>query len=566
MKKVWQQIDYDRSIATHLQEVLNIHPLFCRLLAQRGISTYEEAKAFFRPALKQLHDPFLMKDMEMAVERILLAINRKERILLYGDYDADGTTAVALLYDYLSKYTDQLLYYLPDRYKEGYGISFEGVDYAYQQQVRLIIALDCGITAQAAVRAANAYGIDCIICDHHLPEEELPEAHAILNPKQLDCDYPYKELSGCGVAFKLAQGIQQKLERPFEELLLLLDLLAISIAADIVDVMGENRILLYHGLEQLNASERLGIQALLQHKSLRIPMRVRDVVFGIAPLINAAGRMADAASAVRLLLAETDMEAQDALRALHVRNEMRKEYEQRILQEAKQMLEADAHLSERHVIVLYQKHWHKGVLGIVASKLVESYHRPVLLLAESDGRLAGSARSIKTIDIHAALSACADVLVNFGGHRHAAGVQLELFQLFALKSGLEIAVQQQQKTLDEPVLYYLGELKLSEITFGFYNLIQEFAPFGPGNQSPLFMSRKVIADQSSRVLKGRHLKMWLKQDKVATIGSIGFGLAEMYEMIKNGEPFDICHKIEINDWKGKQYIQTVAKDVKLSAT
>jgi single-stranded-DNA-specific exonuclease len=566
MKKVWRQLNYDEKVVNHLQEVLNIHPLFCRMLAQRGISTYEEAKAFFRPSLTQLHDPFLMKDMRLAVDRILLAIQKKERILLYGDYDADGTTAVALLHEYLSQHTPNLIYYLPDRYKEGYGISFEGIDFAYQQQATVLIALDCGITAQAAVRAANYYGIDCIICDHHLPEAELPEAHAILNPKQADCTYPYKELSGCGVAFKLAQGIQQQLNRPFDNLVPLLDFLAISIAADIVNVMGENRVLLHFGLEQLNVSERPGIQAILQHKSLRIPLRVRDVVFGIAPLINAAGRLADAAQAVRLLLAKTDHEAQDALRALHLRNEMRKEYEQRILQEAETMLEADVKLEDRAVIVLYQKHWHKGVLGIVASKLVEQYHRPVLLLAESDGKLSGSARSVQHIDIHAALSECTNVLTNFGGHRHAAGVQLETHQLFFLESRLEIAIRQQMEVSALPILEYVGELKLQALSFAFYNLIQEFAPFGPGNRSPLFISRGVVADKSSRVLKGKHLKMWLKQDQSATVGGIGFGLADHYEAIVDGQPFEICYKVEINNWKEKQYLQIVAKSIKPSAT
>lgn len=565
MQKKWEAIPYDQSIANDLQKKLGIHPLFCQLLVQRGITTFEAAKQFFRPTLSDLHDPFLMLNMSEAVERILLAIKRREAILLYGDYDADGVSSIALLHDFLSELNLPIEFYAPDRYKEGYGVSFKGVDYAKSKGIRLMITLDCGITAQSAVRAANAYGIDCIICDHHLPEAELPDALAILNPKQENCLYPFKELSGCGVAFKLAQGINQALHRSFDYCEKLLDVLAISIAADIVKVTGENRILLHFGLQQLSATKRLGLQLLIQQKNLEPPLRVRDLVFGIAPLLNAAGRLADAHQAVNLLLAKNAGEANKAYRTLHLRNEMRKEYEQRILAEAKEMLAENENWRDRSVIVLHQKHWHKGVLGIVASKLVEQFHRPTFLLAESDGKLMGSARSFNGIDIHVALESCSDLLINFGGHRYAAGLQLQPNDLYFLEDRLEAYISTHaSETALIPSLDYSGELDFQTITPAFWNLLQNFAPFGPGNRNPLFISRNVKADPTSRILKGRHLKLWLKQENAKAIGGVAFGLADRYPLIEAGEAIDVCYNLQMNTWKGKSNLQLVVKDLRRS--
>ncbi|MEL6720083.1 MAG: single-stranded-DNA-specific exonuclease RecJ, partial [Bacteroidota bacterium] len=379
MQKIWQATEYDTSIAEQLQKELNIHPIFCQLLAQRGIQSFEAAEKFFRPKLADLHDPFLMKGMEKAVSRILQAIDNQEKVLIYGDYDADGVTSVALLYAFLSPLLKSLDYYIPDRYKEGYGLSYEGVEFAYQNNFDLLITVDCGITAHKQIKLAKYYNIDCIICDHHLPDHHLPMADAILDPKQKDCNYPYKELSGCGIAFKIAQGINQRLERSFSHCEELLDLVAISTAADIVEMRGENRILMHYGLAQLNNTKRVGLKMLLQMSNRELPLSVSDIVFGIAPLINAAGRLADAKQAVKLLLAKDRKVAADLSNLLQLRNKMRREFDQRIVQEAKELFEEQEDWKNRSSIVLYKKHWHKGVVGIVASRMVDQYYRPCII-------------------------------------------------------------------------------------------------------------------------------------------------------------------------------------------
>ena len=406
MKKRWTLESYNSSVAQHLQEVLNINPIFCQILAQRGISTYDEAHHFFRPSLNHLHNPFLMKDMDLAVNRLASAIQSKEKILLYGDYDVDGTTSVALMFSFLKKYHDHLDFYIPDRYAEGYGVSLKGVDYAAQNEITLIIAMDCGIKANDKVTYAKEKGIDFIICDHHLPEGELPNAVAVLDPKRNDCKYPYKELSGCGVAFKLAQGFVEQNSLDISQLNELLDFVVISIACDIVPMLGENRTLAFWGMEQINTVKRPGTFSLIEVSQRKFPLNVNDIVFGLGPMINAAGRLADARQAVHLLLSKDETEAKVNANLLYQKNKLRKKIDLQIVQEAKFILEKEQErgtLESKKSIVLFRSHWHKGIVGIAASRIVESHHRPTIILAESNGFAVGSARSVKGFNIHTAI-------------------------------------------------------------------------------------------------------------------------------------------------------------------
>jgi len=563
MQKIWQAAEYDLSIAEQLQTQLNIHPVFCKLLAQRGIKTYEAAEKFFRPQLSDLHDPFLMKGMDRAVERVLQAIKNQEKVLIYGDYDADGVTSVALLYAFLSPLLRYLDYYIPDRYKEGYGLSYEGVEFAQSNNFNLLITVDCGITAISQIKLAKHYGIDCLICDHHLPESILPNADAILDPKQLDCNYPYKELSGCGIAFKLAQGINQQLKRSFSHCEELLDLVAISTAADIVEMKGENRVLMYYGLKQLNNTNRVGLKMLLQMSGRELPLSVSDIVFGIAPLINAAGRLADAKQAVKLLLAKNKNVAADLSHLLQLRNKMRREFDQRIAQEAKMLFEEQEGWQEKNSIVLYQQHWHKGVVGIVASRMVDQYYRPSIILTESNGEIVGSARSIKSIDIYAALNSCTDLLTNFGGHRHAAGLKMNAENFPAFQDRIEAYVSTHIEAQEKiPTLHYHTQLDFSHISPSFWNILQQFAPFGPGNRNPIFMTKGVLDTNYSRVLKGEHLKLSVKQKNSMSFNGIGFGLGERYRLMEGKGKVNICYNLQLNKWKGNRSIQLVVKDVK----
>ncbi|MEM9887664.1 MAG: single-stranded-DNA-specific exonuclease RecJ [Bacteroidota bacterium] len=561
--KQWQAIPYDKVTAKHLQNVLQIHPIFCQLLAQRGISTYEEARQFFRPSLSNLHDPFLMKGMEQAVARVLQAIERQENILIYGDYDADGVTAVALLYSFLLPLHKKLNYYIPDRYKEGYGVSYPAIEWAQQQNIDLIITVDCGITAHGPLKMAQYNGIDCIVCDHHLPKEELPAAFAILDPKQADCAYPYKELSGCGIAFKLAQAINQRRSRSFEHCEDLLDLVAISTAADIVEMRGENRILTYFGLKQLNQGKRLGLNRLIENSGRARPLGVSDVVFGIAPLLNAAGRLADAKQAVQLLLAQSKNTAADLSRVLELRNKMRKEYDQRIAKEANELFQKEENWQDKSSIVLYQKHWHKGVIGIAASRLVDKFHRPTFILTESEGQIVGSARSIKGFDIHKALEHCSDLLLNFGGHQYAAGLKLRKENLYLFQDRMEAYLSMHLEKADKiPTIDYSAELDLKVITPAFWDILKQFAPFGPGNRNPIFVSRELKDSAYSKVLKGKHLRLSVRQNDSQVMSGIGFGLAKKYEFMKDAMKINVCYNLQINRWKGKNYMQMTVKDIK----
>ncbi|MEM0994663.1 MAG: single-stranded-DNA-specific exonuclease RecJ [Bacteroidota bacterium] len=563
MNKQWKAIPYDQKAAQQLQLDLNIHPIFCQLLAQRGISTFEAAKQFFRPSLSDLHDPLLMLGMEKAVRRIVQAIENQEQILIYGDYDADGVTSVALLYSFLSPLHKKLHYYIPDRYKEGYGVSYQAIEQAQQQAIDLIITVDCGITAHGPLKMAQYSGIDCIVCDHHLPGESLPEAFAILDPKQADCEYPYKELSGCGIAFKLAQAINQHLARPFHHCEVLLDLVAISTAADIVEMRGENRVLVHFGLQQLNQGKRLGLNRLIENSGRTRPLSVSDVVFGIAPLINASGRLADAKQAVKLLLATSKNDAADLTRLLELRNKMRREYDQRIAAEASELFQKETDWQEKSSIVLYQKHWHKGVIGIAASRMVEKFHRPSFILTESEGQIVGSARSIKGVNIHNALEACSDLLINFGGHQYAAGLKMRKENLFFFQDRMEAYLKTQLAETDKtPTINYSAILDFKDITNAFWDILKQFAPFGPGNRNPIFVSRRVKDSGYSKTLSGKHLRLSVKQKESQVMSGIGFGLGEKYNLMNNGKQFDLCYNLQVNRWKGNVSMQMMVKDVK----
>ncbi len=564
MEKIWHSIPYNEEIARHLQDALKIHPVLCQLLAQRKVTSYEEAKNFFRPQLNDLHDPFLMKDMTKAVARLLQAIEKNEKILIYGDYDVDGTTSVAMLYAYLSSIHKHLDYYIPDRYKEGYGFSYQGIEYAISKGVKLIITVDCGISAIKPIKATQAQGIDVIVCDHHLPKAQLPPAHAILDAKQPDCNYPYKELSGCGVAFKLAQAINQKLNRPSERVEELLDYVVISIASDIVDITGENRILAYHGLKRLNTTNKLGLRMLIKRSGKELPLSISDIVFGIAPIINAAGRLADAEQAVRLLLASTKQAAVDLANLLERRNKIRREFDQRIGEEAKVLFKEQYKWEDRKSIVLFQPHWHKGVVGIVASRIADLFHRPTIILTESAGQIVGSARSINGFNIHNAIQACEDLLINYGGHDFAAGLTLNPENILAFQDRFEAIVS---TTIEEaeliPSIQYAAKLDLRDIKPGFWKILQQFAPFGPGNMNPAFISEYVQDSGYSKLLKNEHVQLNIKQIESSPFQGIAFGMGKHYHYIQSRQPFHIIYNIQNNKWQGHNYLQLMVKDIKL---
>ncbi len=561
-KKQWLAASSDPENVRHLQEVLGIPSVLCQLLAQRQITTFEQARDFFRPQWEHLHDPFLMQDMQKAVERLHHAIEKGEKILLYGDYDVDGTTSVAMMYSFLQQLHPHLDYYIPDRYKEGYGISYEGLDYAAANNITLIIAMDCGIRAVPQVRAAQHHGIDFIICDHHLPEAEIPDAVAVLDPKRPDCAYPYKELSGCGVAFKLAQAYAQQHSLSQDILTELLDFLVISIASDIVPITGENRVLAHLGLDVLTRTKRPGLLALIERSQRQRPLSISDIVFGLAPMINAAGRLADADQAVKLMLSHNRKIAEDYARVLEYRNKLRKEFDQRIAEEAAELFEEMPDWEDRRSLVLYQPHWHKGVVGIVASRMVERFHRPSIILTESGGNIVGSARSVKGFDIHEAIHSCQDLLINFGGHTHAAGLTLAPENLPYFQDRFEGYVSSHlSEDLLHPVIHYAAELNLEEITPKFWRILHQFGPFGPGNRNPIFLTRGVTDTGYSKTLKGIHLKLSVKQNQSKAFSGIAFGLGEKVDQVISQQPFDLFYTLEENKWQGKRMLQLGVKDI-----
>lgn len=555
-------MESNEEIVRQLQEQLHIHPLFCQLLAQRGITTFEAAKRFFRPEWNHLHDPLLMKDMEKAVDRLTQAIQKGEKIMLYGDYDVDGTTSIALLYSFLTKYHTNLDYYIPDRYKEGYGVSMEGIWYAHEHEVDLLITLDCGITAVDQVQRANELGIDVIICDHHLPEEKLPEAIAVLDAKRPDCNYPFKELSGCGVAFKLAQAYVEAHDLDWNQLIDLTDFLVVSIASDIVPIVDENRTLAWFGLQQLNRTQRPGLKALIDLSKRPRPLTISDIVFGLGPMINAAGRLADAHQAVRMLLSHDANVAYDYGRVLEHRNKLRKEFDQRIFQEARDLFLQDSNWRNRKSIVLYQPHWHKGVVGIVASRMVDEFHRPTIILTDSDGKVAGSARSIPGFDIHEAIGMSKKLLVTFGGHAHAAGLSLYPEDVIYFQERFEATVTTlASPEIFEPEIEVTAEINLAEITSAFWNILKQFAPFGPGNHNPTFVARNVQDIGYSRILTGNHLRLCIKQGDSMPFYGVAFGRGDDFEKVGARAPFDVCFNLQENHWQDRTSLQLMVKDM-----
>ncbi len=545
-----------------LSSALQIDVPLAKLLCQRNIETFEEAKMFFRPSLDDLYDPFLMKDMDLAVRRIEEAISNDESILIYGDYDVDGTTSVSLLYSYLSTLTPKITTYIPDRYDEGYGVSLKGIDFAEDNGFSLVIALDCGIKALNQVAYAKEKNIDFIICDHHKPGEKLPDAFAILNAKRKDCEYPFKELCGCGVGFKLIQALASKKDTPIEELVPYLDLVATAIAADIVPIVDENRVLTYFGLQVINERPRNGIKALL-HQVKKTELTITDVVFIIAPRINAAGRIKHGNAAVELLIESNYEDALSYAQEIESFNVNRRELDTKITEEALYQIRKNKE-EDRFTTVVYDKNWHKGVIGIVASRLTETYYRPTLVFTKSGDKLAASARSVKGFDVYNALQACEEHLIQFGGHKYAAGLTLKPENYVAFKSKFEAVVQTSiDPELLEPEITVDAELEFTEITPKFFRILKQLAPFGPQNMKPVFVSRNVRDNGYGKQVGSdkSHLKLSLFQgDNTQTINAIGFGLGNKIDDIHNG--FDVVYTIDENEWNGYKSLQLVLKDLK----
>ncbi len=568
MNKKWvlQQVNNEDKLIS-LQETLNLNPILCQLLLNRGIDTYDKAKAFFRPSLSELHSPFLMKDMEKAVNSILSHLNNNHRIMIYGDYDVDGTTSVTLLFSFLSQFTSNIEYYIPDRYSEGYGISDLGINTAHKNNCQLIISLDCGIKAIDTVQKAKDYGIDFIICDHHRPGKILPNATAILDPKQDLCKYPYKELSGCGVGFKLVQAIAERKNIPFSKLLPNLDLLAISIGADIVSITGENRVLAHFGLMILNENPRAGLKAFLPEipPEKNHELTITDVVFKIAPRINAAGRIAHAHKAVELLLANDPIKAKAFAKEIDNYNSERKDLDQNITEEALEMINHEEHI---WTTVVAHHTWHKGVIGIVASRLIENHYRPTIVFTEKDGKLTGSARSIPNFDMYEALNACSEHLLQFGGHYFAAGMTLDKENLSAFKKAFEAYASKvlQKEDLIEKV-HIEHELELPDITPEFYNVIKQLEPHGPDNKHPLFGAKQVVSSPWTKTVgqNNSHLSLSLfdKSNPKQTIRGIAFNQGVLYPQIAVAPRFAIAYSLSENIWKDKRNLQLMIKDIKV---
>lgn len=560
--KRWVLKEFDTALAKKLQEELKVHPILSHLLVQRNITSFEQAREFFRPSLQQLHNPFLMKDMDKAIERINAAMLNNEKILVYGDYDVDGTTSVALVYSFLKKQYPNIDYYIPDRYKEGYGISQQGIDWAHANNFKLIIALDCGIKSIDKIQYASGKGIDFIICDHHLPGDEIPAAVAVLDPKRMDCSYPYKELSGCGIGFKLLQAYAQTHQIPFDELMSYLDLVVVSIASDIVPITGENRTLAYFGLKKLNENPREGLKALLESAVSKKEVTISDIVFIIGPRINAAGRIDDAKNAVRLLLSETQHTAGNNAELLNQKNTERRQYDMDITKEALAILEQDSIYANRKTTVLYREHWHKGVIGIVASRLTEVHYKPTIVLTESNGMAAGSARSIAGFDIYSAIKECSDLLEQFGGHMYAAGLTMKLENVDKFIERFEEVVS---STIDEklltPEIEIDDEIFLKDITPSFYNILKQFAPFGPGNMKPVFVTRNLRDTGYTRIVGNDHLKVSVKDKDNYSANGIAFGMAHYEELFREG-PIDMVYTIEENEWRNEVRIDLMIKDIK----
>ena len=557
----------DNAVVRHLAGALGVTESLANLMVQRNITSPDEAYAFFNPSMDYLHDPFMMKDMNIAVERLSSAIKKNERILVYGDYDVDGTTAVALVYSFLREQGSNVEYYIPDRYKEGYGVSFQGLDTAYRNKCKLVITLDCGIKATEKIQYARTKGLDVIICDHHYPGDEIPKALAVLDPKQPGCSYPYKELSGCGVGFKLIHAYSKIQGIPFSAITHYLDLVAVSIASDIVPITGENRVLAYFGLKQLNESPRTGLKEIIREAEVCKALTIEDVVFKIGPRINAAGRMETGSRAVELLISNDIKLAAGISKEINSYNIERRSVDRVITNEAMRMISEDQSTVNAKTTVLYNPSWKKGVIGIVASRLIETYYRPTVILTESNGFATGSARSVQGYDLYQAIEACSDLLESFGGHMFAAGLTLkkENIQPF-----IERFEQYVNSTITEdqmlPRIFIDTELSFSEINDEFFRVMNQFQPFGPENMSPIFVSRNVFDSGTGRMVgsSGEHLKLDLCQETgtLRTIPAIAFSQANHFEYIKAGNPFDICYSVEMNEFRGVKNLQLNIRDIK----
>ena len=560
-----------------LSEKLNIDQHLANLLIQRGIHTLDEARDFFRPALENLHDPFLMTDMDKAVERIGSALQNREKIMVYGDYDVDGTTAVALVFTFLRRFHDAIDYYIPDRYTEGYGISLQGIDFAADQGFTLIVALDCGVKAVEKIQYAKTRGIDFIVCDHHRPGNQLPPAYALLDPKRADCSYPYKELSGCGIGFKLVQALAMKHNIPFEELHQYLDLVVVSIASDIVDITGENRILAHYGLRLLNSSPRPGLEAILTvskiEKSTKTngnllfskELTISDLVFLIGPRINAAGRIESGKNSVKLLICEDKDEAMALGEQINNFNTERKNLDMVATQQAIERISNDDRLLKAKSTVIYNPAWHKGVIGIVASRLTEHFYRPTVVLTFSGELITGSARSVKDFDIYDAIDSCSDLLEHFGGHKYAAGLSLKPENLIPFTEQFEtvVADKLEGKSL-VPEIEIDSCIPLSAIHSRFFNVLKQFSPFGPGNMSPLFRTDGIVDAGGSKVVGKNHLKLYVVHPEISggPFSAIAFQQGNHFEKIEKGIPFNICYHVEENEWNGVTSLQLNIRDIK----
>lgn len=570
----------DTKTVESLSGELNVDENIANLLAQREVTNYQEARDFFRPSLSQLHDPFLMKDMDKAINRIEEAITKNEKILIYGDYDVDGTTAVALVFTYLKGKHPDIFFYIPDRYGEGYGISYKGIDFAKENGISLIIALDCGIKAIEKIRYANERQIDFVICDHHRPGDQLPEACAVLDPKRSDCSYPFKELSGCGVGFKLIQAFQQKNDHPFDELYQYLDLVAVSIAADIVPVTGENRILAFYGLKLINMDPRSGIETIFQYSGIKRKERgpekgcaftkeisISDLVFLVGPRINAAGRIENANNSVELLVAQSMEAASGLAKQINELNTERRELDAQITQEALQMIQDDKELLKQKATVVFNQAWHKGVIGIVASRLTEVYYRPTIVLTMSNGLITGSARSVKDFDIYDAVDSCSEYLEHFGGHKYAAGLSIRPENFEAFKNKFNTIVSE---TIEEhmlvPEITIDAKLNLSDINQKFYRILKQFAPFGPGNMSPVFIAKSLIDTGYARIVGQNHLKFNVIHKEISSLPfpAIAFQQGSYFDKVAKGKSFDMCYHLEENEWNGVVNLQLNVKDIKFN--
>ena len=570
VEKIWKLREVaDSENVRQLSSELGVDPVLAELLVQRGIRTFEEARSFFRPSLDDLHDPFLMTDMDKAVERVHDAVTGGEKILVYGDYDVDGTTAVSLVYSFLHRLTRNVDFYIPERYDEGYGVSYKGIDWAADNGFGLIITLDCGIKANDKVAYAAGKGIDMIICDHHLPENELPKAVAVLDPKREDCSYPFDDLSGCGVGFKLVQAYSMRYDIPFETLVPLLDLLVVSIASDLVSITDENRILAHYGLRQLNSSPREGLAAMIQLSGLEpMHLTIDDIVFKIGPRNNAAGRMETGRIAVELLTASDARTAVRIGTEINEHNNERKNIDRRITQEALEMVESGNCLSSANATIVYNPQWHKGVVGIVASRLVEAFYRPTIVFTRSqEGLVTGSARSVHGFDLYDAIESCSDLLENFGGHLYAAGLTLKEENLPVFCERIEKAISGRiVPEMQTPVVDVDAVLNFAQITPKFLRILKQFQPFGPGNNAPVFRTDNVYDNGMGRKVgaEGGHLKLELIQEShpYHHISAIAFNMADYFDYVKSGNPVDVCYSIVENYYRGTSNTQLRIKDLR----